>query len=51
MKRTAIIQGSRRNFYFNIPVKIAEKMKIEKGETILIEVIDEDTMQIKFIEQ
>lgn len=50
MKKTAIIQGTKRNLYLNLPTKIVEKMNIEKGETVLIEVIDEDTMQIKFIE-
>lgn len=50
MKKTAIIQGTKRNLYLNLPVKIVEKINIKKGETVLIEVIDEDTMQIKFIE-
>ena len=50
MKKTAIIQGTKRNLYLNLSAKIGEKMNIKKGETVLIEVIDEDTMQIKFIE-
>lgn len=50
MKKTVTVQGTKRNLYFNIPKKIVEKMDIEKSETVLIEVIDEDTMQIKFIE-
>ena len=45
MKKTVTVQGSKRNLYLNIPTKIVEKMNIEKGETVLIEVIDEDTMQ------
>ena len=51
MKKTVTIQGTKRNLYLNLPVKIVEKMNIEKGETVLIEVINEDTMQIKFIEE
>ena len=50
MKKTVIIQGTKRNLYLNLPSKIVEKMNIKKGETILIEVIDKNTMQIKFIE-
>ena len=50
MKKTVTVQGSKKNLYLNIPTKIVKKMNIEKGETVLIEVIDEDTMQIKFIE-
>lgn len=50
MKKTVIVQGTKRNLYLNLPVKIVEKMNIEKGEIALIEIIDEDTMLIKFIE-
>lgn len=49
MKATATIQKSK-SYYFNIPKKIAEKMNIQKGETVLFEVIDEDTLQIKIVE-
>ena len=31
MKKTAIIQGTKRNLYLNLPAKIVEKMNIEKG--------------------
>lgn len=47
MKATATIQQSR-CLYLNIPKKIAEKMNIQKGETVLFEVIDEKTLQVKF---
>lgn len=50
MKKTAIIQGTKRNLYLNLPARIVEMMNIKKGETALIEVIDKDTMQIKLIE-
>lgn len=36
--------------YMNFPTDIVKKMEIEKGENVLIEVIDKDTMQIKFID-
>lgn len=52
MKKTVIVQkGGHNNLYLNIPAKIVKKMNIEKGETVLIEVIDKDTMQIKLIEE
>ena len=34
----------------NFPTDIVKKMEIEKGENVLIEVIDKDTRQIKFID-
>ena len=49
MKVTTTIQKSK-SLYLNIPKKIAEKMNIQKGETVLFEVIDEDTLQIKIVE-
>ena len=46
-----IIQASKKGLYLNIPKKVIKQMDIEKGETAIIEVIDKDTMQIKFIEE
>ena len=51
MKKTVIIQTSKKGLYLNIPKKVIEQMDIEKGETAIVEVIDKDTMQIKFIEE
>ena len=44
------IKGSKDNLYIKIPKRIIKEMQIEKSETIFIEVIDKDTMNIKFIE-
>lgn len=51
MKKTIIVQASKKGLYLNIPKKIIEQMDIEKGETALLEVVDKDTMIIKFIEE
>lgn len=51
MKKTVIIQASKKGLYLNIPKKVIEQMEIEKGKTAIVEVIDKDTMQIKFIEE
>lgn len=51
MKRTVIIQASKKGLYLNIPQRIIQQMEIQKGETAIIEVIDKDTMQIKIIEE
>ena len=48
IKTVKIQKGAQ--FYINIPNKIVERMQLEKGETALIEVIDEDTMKIKIVE-
>ena len=49
MKKTVIVQGTKRNLYLNLPTKIVEKMQIKKGNTLLFELIDEKTIQIKLI--
>lgn len=46
---TATVQQSR-GLYLNLPKKIVNAMDIEKGETAVFEMIDKDTLQIKFIE-
>lgn len=51
MKKTVIVQASKKGLYLNIPKRIIEEMKIEKGETAIFEVLDQDTMLIKFIEE
>ena len=51
MKKTLIIQASKKGLYLNIPKKVIEQINIEKGETAIIEVIDKDTMLIKIIEE
>ena len=51
MKKTIIVQASKKGLYLNIPKKVIEQMNIEKGETAIISVIDKDTMIIKFIEE
>ena len=48
IKQRTTIQASKNNLYLYIPARIVRKMNIEKGETIMIEVIDDNTMQIKF---
>ena len=51
MKKTLIIQASKKGLYLNIPKKVIEQMDIEKGETAIIDVIDKDTMLVKIIEE
>lgn len=51
IKKTVIVQASKKGLYLNIPQKIIQAMDIEKGEIALIEVMDKDTMQIKIIEE
>lgn len=51
MKKTIIIQASKKGLYLNISKKVIEQMDIKKGETAIVEVIDKDIMQIKFIEE
>lgn len=37
-------------FYINIPNDIAKKINLQQGEIALIKVIDNDTLEIKIIE-
>ena len=51
IKQTVKIQASKKGLYLNIPQRLIDAMAIEKGEIALIEVIDNDTMTIKIIEE
>lgn len=51
MVKTLKIQGTTKNLYLNIPREIQKEMEIEKGETVILKVIDKYTMEIKFIEE
>jgi len=49
MQKTVKI-GKSKLFFMNIPTEIAKRLNLQKGETALVKVVDDDTFEVKIIE-